>query len=250
RQRQMCIRDRLYTEARTKYGPLSAQEEPLFFAFWAGNHSLATAKAGWEEYKAQHQGEPGVMQHPARYALVEIENLYDEGIQFEPIHRLVFGGSLESLFQYLRELPGATLQSLPPGSSLEERIGQGVPGKTRYGIVYGKEQFILSIDFEGIATVPLQEALDRLCKETGATLDYIHGSDEVLRIVQNASQQEGTSSGNQQESPSQPIGIILPPLGKENLFATVARSGPLPRKSFSMGEGIEKRFYLECRRLF
>lgn len=240
----------LYTEARTKYGPLNVPEEPFLFAVGDGNHSLATAKAVWEEYKAQHQGEPGVMQHPARYALVEIENLYDEGIQFEPIHRLVFGGSRESLFQYLRELPGATLQSLPPGSSLEERIGQGVPGKTQYGIVYGREQFILSIDFEGIATVPLQEALDRLCKETGATLDYIHGSDEVLRIVQNSSRQEGTSSGNQQKSLSQPIGIILPPLGKENLFATVARSGPLPRKSFSMGEGIEKRFYLECRRLF
>lgn len=243
----------LYAEAMTKYGPLSAHEEPFLFAVGDGNHSLATAKAVWEEYKAQHHGEPGLMQHPARYALVEIENLYDEGIQFEPIHRLVFGSSREGLFQYLQRMPGALIQPVATIDALEQRVRQGEPGKTLYGIVCSNRQFLLSIDFEGIATVPLQETLDRLCKEQGATLDYIHGSDEIRRIVQGKtapgkSQEPQISEGR--EGFSEPLGIILPPIRKESLFATVSRSGPLPRKSFSMGEGIEKRFYLECRKLF
>jgi uncharacterized protein (DUF1015 family) len=86
-----------------------------------------------------------------------------------------------------------------------------------------------------MATEPLQPLLDRLVEEAGGGIDYIHGKDELFRIV----------SG---ERPA--VGILLPPVEKPGLFQTVARTGPLPRKSFSMGEAYEKRFYLECRKLF
>jgi hypothetical protein len=85
----------------------------------------------------------------------------------------------------------------------------------------------------GLATVALQPLLDRFIEAGGRQIDYIHGGEELIRLAR-----QGNTAG-----------ILLPPVRKEGLFGTVARSGPLPRKSFSMGESVEKRFYLECRPL-
>ena len=64
-------------------------------------------------------------------------------------------------------------------------------------------------------------------------IDYIHGEDVVTKL--------GSQDGN--------IGFYLPSMNKTDLFKTVILDGALPRKTFSMGEAEEKRFYLECRKI-
>ena len=189
-------------------------ESPFLFAMGDGNHSLATAKAVWEEYKKAHAGEASTENHSARWAMVEVENLYDPGLVFEPIHRVVFGAEPSELLETLYGLD-----------------------HTRFKLV-AQEKRIIRIEnlSPTIATSGLQPLLDNFVKEKGCSIDYIHGEDEVLRLTA--------------DSARQAVGLILPPVQKEGLFKTVAKTGPLPRKSFSMGEAEEKRFYLECRRLF
>ena len=184
---------------------------PFLFAVGDGNHSLATAKAVWEEYKKAHAGEAGLENHPARWALVEVENLYDPGISFEPIHRVVFG--------------------VEPPELLEVLSGPGdISCQTEGRIIRVKS------NSPDIATASLQPLLDSFVKQKACSIDYIHGEDEVTRLASDPSRRA--------------VGIILPPVQKEGLFKTVAQTGPLPRKSFSMGDAEEKRFYLECRKLF
>jgi hypothetical protein len=195
----------------------SSGGDPFLFAMGDGNHSLATAKAVWEERKARlleegvRPGDPVLAGDPSRYALVELENLYDEGIAFEPIHRLIFNAPEEELAALLKTLPGFRAGKV--GTACYELEGEG----------------------NELAAAALQPLLDRFIKAGAGRygIDYIHGKDELLRLT-------GEGRG---------IGILLPPIKKEGLFETVARSGPLPRKSFSMGEADEKRFYLECRKL-
>ncbi|MCL2381618.1 MAG: DUF1015 domain-containing protein [Treponema sp.] len=202
----------LAEKADRRYG--TSCEQPFLFAVGDGNHSLATAKAVWEEYKKAHAGEEGLLQHPARWALVEIENIYDPGISFEPIHRVIFGIGEKELLEALSAVPGITCQ--PGAVSNTIRIESLSPG---------------------IVTAALQPFLDSFVAARGFSMDYIHGESEVQRIT--ATAHAGAA-----------VGLILPPVRKDGFFKTVARHGPLPRKSFSMGEAEEKRFYLECRKLF
>jgi len=200
-------------KAAGRYGSLSPDEAPFLFAVGDGNHSLATAKAVWEEYKKNHAGEAGLSNHPSRWALVEVENIYDPGISFEPIHRVVFGVEPDELLDALSSL--GDIRCRPDTPARVIRI-----------------ESLLS----GIATASLQPLLDSFIKEKGLAIDYIHGESEVLRLASDSSRQT--------------VGLILPPVRKDGFFKTVAQNGPLPRKSFSMGEAEEKRFYLECRKLF
>jgi hypothetical protein len=250
--------------ARTRYGPCgdraeadrAAQdrpegdrvrqknpgEKPFLFAVGDGNHSLATAKAVWEEYKTGHQGEKGLENHPGRYALVEVENIYDPGIDFEPIHRVIFGAGTE-LLDSLKALPGFTSRILNSGSPDRDRArlssliaGRGTE-QTRYGLVQGTLCVLIETTAPGMAAVPLQPLLDAFIQNhSGCSIDYIHGTEACLRLASDQSRKAAA--------------VLLPPVKKEDLFSTVAQSGPLPRKSFSMGEAREKRFYLECRKLF
>ncbi len=80
----------------TKYG-VSTNQPVLLFAMGDGNHSLATAKAIWEMKKSKVG-----MDHPSRYALVEIENVHDEGLEFAPIHRVIFGLK-QDIFKAMQE---------------------------------------------------------------------------------------------------------------------------------------------------
>ena len=70
-------------------------------------------------------------------------------------------------------------------------------------------------------------------KEHGGSIDYIHCAD-VARYL-------AASPGN--------IAFLLPAMGKEQLCPPVIRDGVLPRKTFSMGEAHDKRFYLEARKI-
>ncbi len=206
----------------------------FMFAVGDGNHSLATAKAVWDEYKKEH----GVSEHRARYALIEIVNIYDEGLTFEPIHRVLFGTKPADLLNYcVKELGGRVLVCKDE-EELEEKVEKS---KAFFGFVYeeyGKTVYsCLETAITELAVSRLQPVLDKFLEtnKTGKTeIDYIHGSEEVFRL--------GGKNGA--------VSILLPPIAKNSFFGTIGSSGPLPRKSFSMGEASEKRFYMECRRLF
>ena len=207
----------------------------FLFAVGDGNHSLATAKAVWDEFRKSElaSGRQVPANHPARYALVEIVNLYDEGLTFEPIHRVIFGTDVQALTSRLAERLGGTVRPVKDKKGLEEAVS--APGTTRFGFVSGNDLLILESPNPALAVSRLQPVLDEFLKDMkGTAIDYIHGSDEVFRL------------GNRDTT----VAILLPPVEKDSFFTTIGNGGPLPRKSFSMGEASEKRYYLECRKLF
>ena len=213
-------------------------ERPFLFAVGDGNHSLASAWEIWEEYKsafadtdAGKNGEPPV--HPCRYAIVEIESIYDSAIKFEPIHRIVFDLDLEHALTLVSALPGFSSRAVADREELVGLVAEPIKGN-RFGLVSRNCYALVETSATGISTASLQPLLDRAID--ASSIDYIHGEDELFRLAL---------------APEKPAtGILLPPVQKAGFFETVARTGPLPRKSFSMGEACEKRFYIECRRLF
>lgn len=216
--------------ARYGVGP----EQPvLLFAMGDGNHSLATAKSVWEELKPQVGPD-----HPARYALVELENVHDAGLAFEPIHRLLFGLKGD-VFAALEAHFGADCVYLPLGSAAEmvARVdGQQGPCQV-VGVVGGGRGFgLLEISNPGsnLPVGTLQAFLDPFLERGGAgRIDYVHGEEVVCTL--------GAQAGN--------AGFYVPGMDKSDLFKTVILDGALPRKTFSMGEAREKRFYMECRKI-
>lgn len=214
---------------RAKYG----DHAPLLFAMGDGNHSFATAKANWEKVKAT-LSETERANHPARYALVEIENVHDEGILFEPIHRVVFGlggkAGIEAILKKLKEQNG------------DAAVAYGDPKKAAGGkthvIPFFTDglcgTFTVSGCTQQLAVGTLQNAIDAVLKETpSAEVDYIHGADVVKEL----------------SAKPDAMGFLLPAMQKSELFPTVVFDGALPRKTFSMGEANEKRYYLECRKI-
>lgn len=188
----------------------------LLFAVGDGNHSLASAKANYEEKKETPYAER------ARYALVELVNLHDESLVFEPIHRVCFGVNPDALKQAFLEYY--------PGSYVGSGEGQQVT------MIWSGHEEVLTIPnpTSRLTVGTLQNFLDAFLPQvTGSRVDYIHGEDVVRTL------------SNQDEN----IGFLLPAMGKDELFATVIHDGVLPRKTFSMGEAQDKRFYLEARRL-
>ena len=219
---------------RLKYD-LQGSPPVLLFAMGDGNHSLATAKAIWERTKLQLG-----MNHPARYALVEVENVHDDGLEFEPIHRVLFG--IRSDFTAaLRQHFGDAVR-VESAASFREMVNAVNAGA-------GKAQIVGFVNGEGhqahglceftkpgsnLAVGSLQGFLDGFLERGGAEkLDYVHGSDVVERL--------GSQPGN--------MGFYLPRMSKSSLFQTVILDGALPRKTFSMGEAREKRFYMEARKI-
>ncbi len=204
----------------------------LLFAMGDGNHSLATAKAIWEKKKSLVG-----MNHPSRYALVEIENVHDEGLEFTPIHRVLFGLKrycLEAMQEYFH--PG---YAFTPCKDQAEMVGLVNQATTRFqtiGVVSPQGYGILEVAFpsSNLPVGTLQSFLDVFLKGGGADkIDYIHGEEMVFKL--------GSQAGN--------IAFYLPGMHKSDLFKTVILDGALPRKTFSMGEAYEKRFYMECREI-
>jgi hypothetical protein len=209
-------------------------DEPvLLFAMGDGNHSLATAKAIWEKVKPQVG-----MDHPARYALVEIENVHDEGLEFEPIHRVLFGLK-KDLFEELETYFGANFNYNPVASAEEmvRAVDNASGEKQAIGLVGGGKAFGVIEIANPSSNLPvgtIQPFIDAFLKAGGAEkVDYVHGKDVTVKL--------GTQPGN--------AGIYLPGMDKSDLFKTVILDGALPRKTFSMGEAREKRFYMEARKI-
>ena len=221
-----------------KYGQ---KMPPLLFAMGDGNHSFATAKANWEKLKQTLKPEERE-NHPARYALVELENVHDDGIVFEPIHRVIFDIHVPAFIEALEsELNKQnensceieyydSLEKAKEAMKSAEKGSHSIPF-----IIEGKAGLItVSKPHAQLEVGTLQNALDVVLKATeGAVIDYIHGEDVVNEL--------GSKPGN--------MGFLLPPMHKSALFRTVVFDGALPRKTFSMGEAHEKRYYLECRKI-
>ena len=187
-------------------------DEPFVFAVGDGNHSVATAKLLWEEIKPTLTEEERLV-HPARYVLAEIVNLYEDDLLFEAIHRVIFGAGLPFIREMQRSLSGDGHVTL---LYRDEMYGVDVP----------------KVAAEAVKAI--QEFIDGyVAAHEGVSVDYIHGDANLSEV---AAANDG-------------VAIFMPVMEKRDLFPYVVKHGSLPRKTFSMGEAEEKRYYLECRRI-
>jgi len=196
-----------------------SDKEVLLFAMGDGNHSLATAKACYENLK-KTLTEEEYLNHPARYALVELVNLHSEALEFEAIHRVVFNADVMHLMEELSKYYEV---------SFEEAEGQKIEYVTK-----DKQGFIwIKNPKSNLAVGTLQIFLDEYLKNNTGKIDYVHGEDVTKEL--------GRKENN--------IGFLLPAMQKNELFKTVTLDGALPRKTFSMGHSNDKRYYLEARKI-
>lgn len=187
--------DALIEKSKSRYG------EPLAFLVGDGNHSLATAKACGDESNPL-----------SGYALVEVVNIFDEGLKFEPIHRAIFGAGDDFLGGLKKTLSGEDVT---------------------YAYV-GGEKVELSFPSDPIEGVKIVQAyIDEYAATHECEVDYVHGLDDLKAVC--------AARGA--------IGVELKAIDKSTFFEFVARNGQLPRKTFSMGEANEKRYYVEARRI-
>ena len=193
---------------------LKENNNGLLFIVGDGNHSLATAKAHWDKIKV-NLSEEERENHPARYALVEALNIYDEGLIFEPIHRVVFNVD-KSFVKGLRKALGGSYESYT------------------YSLENGKEKLMMpKIGPEAYEKV--QAYVDAyMSGHKQASVDYIHDEDQTIEVAKN-------HPGS--------VAIIMPALTKGDIFDYIAKDKVLPRKAFSMGHATEKRYYLESKRI-
>ena len=177
------------------------------------------------------------LQHPSRYALVEVVNIHDTALAFEPIHRLLFGVSADPR-QALAEPYGARLRCIDvaSGEAMRQRLKEHM-GTQAFGLIGPGERFaVIEIDAppSSLAVSTVQAFVDDFIARGAATqVDYVHGDDVLERL--------GRQPGH--------VGLHLDTVGKSDLLKRVVLEGPLPRKTFSMGEAHEKRFYVEARRI-
>lgn len=190
----------------------------LLFAMGDGNHSLATAKACYEKLK-ETLSEDEYLNHPARYALVELVNLHSPALEFEAIHRVIFDTNVNDLVENLYKYYDIN----------EDGNGQKFELITKD---FDKVLYITNPK-SNIAVGSLQIFLDEYLKGHAGKIDYIHGED----VTKDFASKEGN------------VGIIFDAMGKDELFKTVILDGALPRKTFSMGHAHDKRFYLEARKI-
>ncbi len=215
-----------------KYGVDQAQPV-LLFAMGDGNHSLATAKAIWEA-KKQLVG----MDHPSRYALVEIENVHDQGLAFEAIHRVLFGLK-QDLLAELKSAWGGQLNytRVDTAQAMRQRVDSAQGNRQVVGLVGAGQSFgVIEIDqpSSNLPVGTVQNFLDPFLQGGGAqAIDYVHGADVLERLAM--------QPGN--------AGFYFAGMDKSELFKTVILEGALPRKTFSLGHAHEKRFYMEARKI-
>lgn len=186
---------------------------PLLFAVGDGNHSLATAKACYESLKANASCD--LSNHPARYALVELGNIHDDSLEFEPIHRIIKNTDPEAMLKAIRD-------KLGEGDFPIEWVAGDKKGTVMLPLKSGE-----------LPVGVLQAFLDDYLKAHEGIIDYIHGDDTVKALA----------------SEHNSIGFLLPAMEKGDLFRSIVAGGVLPRKTFSMGHAEEKRYYLEARKI-
>lgn len=225
-----------------RYG---VRDEPvLLYAMGDGNHSFATAKTIWEDVKRNAPDPSAIMQHPARYALVELVNLHDAGLEFEAIHRVLFAVNREHLLAAMSDFyhaQGVALQvcAYPTWEQAHTAWQQLCLMPQQQAVAFahrdGYGVLVLEQPRLSLAVASLQQFLDHyVAAQPQTRIDYIHGANTLLEL--------SAQPGN--------LGFYLAALDKDQFFRTVIRDGALPRKTFSMGEADEKRFYLECRQIF
>lgn len=188
--------------------------EGFMLAVGDGNHSLAAAKVNWNNIKRELP-ESQRANHPARFTLVEIVNLYDDGLQFHPIHRVVKNADIKKIITALKN-----------EFSIEK-------GSTE--IIYNSnESVIVPVPIDPLDAIEsIQKFLDDMkLEDESIILDYVHGDDNLREIVSTVPDS---------------LGIKLPPIKKENFFEALSARKVLPKKSFSIGEATEKRYYLEAK---
>jgi hypothetical protein len=185
-----------------------------------GNHSLATAKTCYEELKARI-GAEAAANHPARYALVEVGNLHDTALDFEPIYRVVVGADPKDLISSFR--------------AYTENEADATLAKADFTVITGGAERTLTLGATHVQPVgTLQKFLDLyLADHPDVEIDYIHDEDS-LRALAAA---EGA------------VGFLFRGMSKNDLFPAILSGGPLPRKTFSMGHARDKRYYTEARRI-
>jgi hypothetical protein len=205
------------TETLTeKYGVAA----PAIYAMGDGNHSLATAKKCWEEIK-ETLSEKERETHPARFGLVELVNIHDEAISFQPIHRVIFDTDAAEFvseaekFLSQRGKAADTYHEISLVTAAQEQTVR-IPGLTIGQLIAAAEDFCQSY-----------------ISAHGGKVDYIHNDDTAIGM------------GRRENCAA----LLLPPMEKSELFPSIIRSGPFPKKSFSIGHAQDKRYYLECRKI-
>lgn len=207
----------------------------LNLAVGDGNHSMATAKAAWELMK-KNLSEDEKENHPARFCLCEIVNIHDLSLEIEPIHRVIFDVDEKLL------LENAKFYFEQMGSNFEiyqlDAYKKPVAAENEHCFTLcsgaGYKEIHIKNPKTGIAVASIQNFLDYyLSAHQESRIDYIHGADVVEDL--------GRKPGN--------VGLFLPDVSKEDLFLGVIKDGVLPRKTFSMGEANEKRYYMECKKI-
>lgn len=196
----------------------SASTVGIKFAVGDGNHSLASAKARYEEIKKEI-GEERAKAHPLRYALCEVVNLHDEALVFEPIYRFVKTSDPDALV-----------------CALEKYGKECDKGNQSVKCIWRGKETILSLGngAHSLTVGTLQKFLDEYKKNNpDIEIDYIHGMDSILKL--------SGAAGS--------VGFVFEGMKKEELFSSVEKDGALPRKTFSMGEARDKRYYIECRNI-
>lgn len=197
-----------------KYG---TADKPVIFAVGDGNHSLATAKMCWEKISASLTARER-LNHPARYALVELVNLHESAIVFEPIHRVLFDTDNAGFIKEAEEFFA--------------RFGSDGHSLTCY-TDSGRVQCFTGALTIGQSIAACEDFIEGYAARHGGRIDYIHGDDAFLEMV------------------SHPgcAGILMPVMDKSELFSSILKSGTFPKKSFSIGPALDKRYYLECREI-
>ena len=188
------------------------------FAVGDGNHSLATAKTIYENLKSEIGDE--ALTSNARYALIEVVNIHDDAMKFEPIYRVAFDVDPNELLDELKTyLDGLS------GTADEQSID--------YFCKNSNGTLVAKAPVRQLTVGTLQDFLDSyVASHKGASIDYIHGENSVKSLITDTS-----------------IGFIFSGMSKSELFKTVIYDGALPRKTFSMGHAEDKRYYLECRKI-
>ncbi len=209
--------------------PQAKGETPLTMAVGDGNHSLATAKAHWQNIKANIT-EKEAQNHPARYCLIELVNIHSDAIEIEPIHRAIFNASDDEFLNAFKKFAHEKGINITEGTS--KKTGEDVQS---ISVLHRENTYYINMQNSPypLAVGTVEAFLDDYCKSNKlVNVDYIHGKDETAHLAKGGA-----------------IGIILPDFEKSDIFKGVVLGGVLPRKTFSMGSAKEKRYYLECRKI-
>lgn len=190
----------------SKYG----WDAGLLFAVGDGNHSLAAAKSWWEQLKPTLSDEQKT-NHPARFALCEVVNIYDEAMLFEPIHRVM----------------------LNAGSGFVDALKKQLSGNGQLRLFTKDKEYTIAAPEKSSETIKaVQQFIEEYVRDIGGAVDYVHGDDHLEEVVE-----------NNEDS----VGILMPYFAKEELFDYVLNVGNLPKKAFSIGGPEFKKYYLEAK---